>query len=333
MAALAAFSLAYGAGAQDADGQARPGEGPAGAASIEFTPAEKAWLAAHPLIRVGAETNYAPYEFQDSRGHFAGVVPDYMQLLKQRLGVRFQVQQMADFTAVENKLRKREVDVVLALAPTADREEYLLFTRPYLHYVNVIVTRDDFGFVTGLRDLALERVGVVVGHSSQQLISLAYPSSRVTAYSDLLDGLMAVSTGKADGLVDDIFPIVYNIRYHQISNLKIATPLEKVLQPKGFSVARAQRLAAVGDHPRQGAQQHQPRGGAGDLPEMAIGPLREQGRLSRHLDVACRLLGDSAGGGAVDYRAQQTAQGAGCGARGGGGGKPSQGSVPGQHEP
>jgi signal transduction histidine kinase/DNA-binding response OmpR family regulator len=237
VAVLAALTLPHVAAAQDPDGQETRGQEAGGSASIEFTPAEKAWLVAHPVIRVGAETNYAPYEFQDSRGHFAGVVADYMEILKRRLGVRFQVQQMADFAAVENKLRKREVDVVLALAPTADREEYLLFTKPYLHYVNVIVTRDDFGFVTGLRDLALERVGVVVGHSSQQLISRAYPSSKVTAYADLLDGLMAVSTGKADGLVDDIFPIVFNIRYHQISNLKIATPLEKVLQPKGFSVA------------------------------------------------------------------------------------------------
>ena len=54
IAALAAISLAYVAAAQDADGQDRPGEGPAGAASVEFTPAEKAWLAAHQLIRVGA---------------------------------------------------------------------------------------------------------------------------------------------------------------------------------------------------------------------------------------------------------------------------------------
>jgi ABC-type amino acid transport substrate-binding protein len=120
---------------------------------------------------VGAETNYAPYEFQDSKGHFSGVVADYMEILKRRLGVRFEVHQMTDFDAVESKLRKKEVDVVLALAPTAEREQFLLFTKPYLHYVNVIVTRDDFGFVTGLRDLALERVGVIKGHSSQQLIS------------------------------------------------------------------------------------------------------------------------------------------------------------------
>ena len=205
-------------------------------AGFELTPAERIWLAQHRVIRVGAETNYAPYEFQDSRRRFSGVVADYMEILKQRLGVRFEVHQMADFAAVEAKLQKREVDVVLALAPTAEREQFLLFTKPYLHYVNVIVTRDDFGFVTGLRDLDLNRVGVVAGHSSEQLLARAYPESKVTAYTDLLEGLMAVSTGKADGLVDDIFPIVYNIRHNQISNLKIATPVEKVLQPKGFSV-------------------------------------------------------------------------------------------------
>ena len=212
-----------------------PEEG--GAASAEFTVAEREWLAAHPIIRVGAETNYAPYEFQDSRGHFSGVVSDYMEILKRRLGVRFKVQQLADFAAVENRLRRHEVDLVLAVAPLPERGEFLLFTRPYLHYVNVIVTRDDFGFVTGLRDFAPERVGVVKGHSAQQLVARAYPNYSGKAYADLLEGLLAVSTGKVDGLVDDIFPIVFNIRYHQISNLKIATPVEKGLQPKGFSVA------------------------------------------------------------------------------------------------
>ncbi len=221
---------------QAAVGQEMSAQEEAGAASSELTVAETQWLAAHPNIRVGAETNYAPYEFQDSRGHFSGVVSDYMEILRRRLGVRFKVQQMADFAAVENRLRRHDVDIVLALAPSPERGEFLLFTKPYLHYVNVIVTRDDFGFVTGLRDFAPERVGVVKGHSAQQLVSRAYPNYSGTAYADLLEGLIAVSTGKVDGLVDDIFPIVFNIRYHQISNLKIATPVEKVLQPKGFSV-------------------------------------------------------------------------------------------------
>jgi signal transduction histidine kinase/CheY-like chemotaxis protein len=209
----------------------------ASAPAVELTDEEKAWLARNPVIRVGAESNYAPYEFQDSKGRFIGVVADHLEIIRQRLGIRFEVYQLLDFTAVESKLRTRELDVVLALTRTADREEFLVFTKPYLHYVNVVVTRDDFGFVTGLRDFANERIAVVRGHSSQQLVARAYPDYAVTAYSDLLDALMAVSTGKEAGLVDDIFPIVYNIRYRQISNLKIATPIERALQPQGFSIA------------------------------------------------------------------------------------------------
>jgi two-component system, NarL family, sensor histidine kinase EvgS len=206
-------------------------------AAVELTPEEAAWLAEHHVVRIGAETNYAPYEFQDSKGRFIGVVADYLDLIRQRLGLEFEVYQLLDFSAVESKLRSRELDVVLALTPTSEREQFLAFTKPYLHYVNVVVTRDDFGFVTGLRDFENQRIAVVGGHSSQQLVARAYPNYDVTAYSDLLDALMAVSTGKEAGLVDDIFPIVYNIRHRQISNLKIATPIERALQPKGFSIA------------------------------------------------------------------------------------------------
>ncbi|MFN0317489.1 MAG: ATP-binding protein, partial [Burkholderiales bacterium] len=202
-----------------------------------ITEQDRAWLRTHPVIRVGAEINYAPYEFQDNRGRFTGVVADYLELIQERLGVRFEVKQLPDFGAVEEKLKRRELDIVLALTPTKEREDFLSFTKPYLQYVNVIVTRDNFGFVTGLGDFEDDRIAVVAGHSAQQLVSRAYPNVKVTAYSDILDALMAVSTGLEAGLVDDIFPIVYNIRYRQIGNLKLATPLEKALQAKGFSIA------------------------------------------------------------------------------------------------
>ena len=233
IAAVAAACLAACAMAVCAIVAAEPTSAPA---FVDLTPEEKKWLAAHPVIRIGAETNYAPYEFQDSRGHFVGVVADYLDIIRYKLGTRFQVNQLPDFGTVENKLRRKELDVVLAVASSADREVFLNFTKPYLHYVNVIVTRDDYSFVSGLKDFQENRVAVVEGHSSKQLTARVYPNFNVTAYPDLLDGLMAVSTGKTDGLVDDIFPIVYTIRYRQISNLKIATAVEKALQPQGFSV-------------------------------------------------------------------------------------------------
>jgi signal transduction histidine kinase/DNA-binding response OmpR family regulator len=202
----------------------------------ELTWREKAWLAKHQIIRVGAETNYPPYEFKDSDGRFTGIIADYLDFIKHRVDAQFQVSQLRDFATVEEKLRKRELDVILALAPSTEREQFLIFTKPYLHYVNVIVTRDNYGFVSSLRDFQENRVAVVEGHSSKQLAARVYPNYNVASYPDLLDGLMAVSTGKVDGLVDDIFPIVYMIRQRRINNLKIATAVDKSLQPLGFAV-------------------------------------------------------------------------------------------------
>jgi signal transduction histidine kinase/DNA-binding response OmpR family regulator len=228
---LAACSGCWSAAA----GPAPTPEQPAAPPQVDLAPEERAWLKAHPVIRVGAETNYAPYEFQD-KGQFVGVVADYLEIAKKRLGLRFQIFQLLDFEAIEDKLRKRELDVVMALTRNPEREEFLRFTKPYLHYVNVIVTRDDFRFVSGMRDFPQGRVAVVKGHSSQTLIQKVYPGANVPAYADLLEGLLAVSTGQTDGLVDDIFPIVYNIRSRQIGNLKIATQVERALQPQGFSI-------------------------------------------------------------------------------------------------
>ena len=118
IALAAAACLAAGAIAVCAIAVAEPTSAPS---SVDLSPAEKKWLAAHPVIRIGAETNYAPYEFQDSRGHFVGVVADYLEIIRYKLGVRFQVNQLPDFGTVENKLRKKELDVVLAVASSSDR--------------------------------------------------------------------------------------------------------------------------------------------------------------------------------------------------------------------
>ena len=166
LATIAASSLAAGGLVVGTIAMAEP---TSASAFVELTPEEKEWLTNHPVIRIGAETNYAPYEFQDSRGHFVGVVADYLEIIRYKLGTRFQVNQLPDFGMVESKLRKKELDVVLAVASSVDREQFLNFTKPYLHYVNVIVTRDNYSFVSGLKDFQENRVAVVEGHSSKQL--------------------------------------------------------------------------------------------------------------------------------------------------------------------
>ena len=59
------------------------------AAELNLTVDDRAWLREHPVIRIGVDTDYAPFEFVDEEGNYQGVAPQYLKLIGQRLGIEF----------------------------------------------------------------------------------------------------------------------------------------------------------------------------------------------------------------------------------------------------
>jgi ABC-type amino acid transport substrate-binding protein len=69
---------------------------------------------------------------------------DYIRLLEQKLGIRFQVVAPNDLTVNLEKARFRDVDVLTSLMKTPERSGYLLFTKPYVTVPAVIIIRKGF---------------------------------------------------------------------------------------------------------------------------------------------------------------------------------------------
>jgi hypothetical protein len=57
---------------------------------LELTPQERAWIEAHPVIRVGNDPSWMPIDFDDEHGLPTGVAADILALLAARLGLRFE---------------------------------------------------------------------------------------------------------------------------------------------------------------------------------------------------------------------------------------------------
>ena len=51
---------------------------------------ERQWLREHPVIRVVQDPGWPPIEFADPDGNPVGISNDYLNLLEQRLGIRFE---------------------------------------------------------------------------------------------------------------------------------------------------------------------------------------------------------------------------------------------------
>ena len=125
---------------------------------------------------MGVEQNFPPYEFTDENGNFTGISADYRNLLSQLLGVDLRWKPTPDFSTVREKIKNKDLDVVLLLTPTEERKQFLRFTKPFFDYQLVIATRDDYPVVFGLDEFKDKTVAVVEGYASAEYIAKNTPA-------------------------------------------------------------------------------------------------------------------------------------------------------------
>jgi hypothetical protein len=58
---------------------------------VVLTAAEKKWLQDNPVIKVGGSPDWTPFNFVNEQGAYAGVASDYLQLVAEKTGLRFDV--------------------------------------------------------------------------------------------------------------------------------------------------------------------------------------------------------------------------------------------------
>ena len=197
---------------------------------------EKRWLSEHKDIRLGIDPTYPPFEFLDATKVYSGVSSDYVRHLEKRLDVHMAPISGLSWAGVMEKSRAGEIDVVPCVTKTPELSKFLLFTKPYASFAMVIVTRQDAPFVSGVGDFADDRIGVIKGYASQEILERDHPTRKFYLAENLEEGLNALSRGKLDAFVDNIAAINYTTQKLGLSNLKVA-----MATPYSFDLALAVR--------------------------------------------------------------------------------------------
>ena len=126
---------------------------PAPVSSVSLTKAEQAWIAAHPVIRVGYDQEWPPFSFQKADGEFTGIDADLLLLLSQRLALKFVTQHGSDWSDTYARAKRGEFDVLVGTTHTVQREQDFSFTLPYQSFPAGIITRGDQSFLWSVYDL------------------------------------------------------------------------------------------------------------------------------------------------------------------------------------
>ncbi|MGH8442782.1 MAG: PAS domain-containing protein, partial [Nevskiaceae bacterium] len=199
---------------------AAPAAKPAG--SVALTPAERAWLEAHPVIRVGNHPDFAPIDFDDKRGMPLGVAPDVMALVQKKVGLNLEYVPGLSWDEAFAGVRDGTLDVLLQAGRSPERERLFLFTQPYFSFRSVAVVRADFPFVPDVEALLGRRFALVRNLNETNLMRSRYPQLDVLLVDSTEAALEAVSAGRVDATVGNVAVVHYKILQLGLANLKVA---------------------------------------------------------------------------------------------------------------
>jgi len=195
---------------------------------VSLTAKEKAWLKAHPVIRLAPDPDFPPTEFFDVHGNYTGIASDYVAILQKRLGIRFEIVKLRDWAEVLEKARQRKVDVLASVTRTPERSEYLLFTKPYMEFPGAIITRSSFTESLSLQKLHGKNIAIKAGYGARYYVVTNYPQVQVDVVPDIHTGLQKVSSGVSDALLENLLTASYYMEKDAITNLHIAGETEYI---------------------------------------------------------------------------------------------------------
>lgn len=208
-----------------------------GDGAIPLSRAERHWINAHPVVRIGCDPEFAPFEFLDENGTYSGIASDYIELLQKRLGIRFQMVKETTWARMVEKAEAGEIDVLPCVGKTRERLAYLDFSMPYIRFQRVIITRTDFPFIAGIRDIQDKRVAVQAKTSHDGYLKES-TTIKPRHYKTLQASLLAVSSGEVDALVGNIASATFWIRRLNLTNLKIAAAVSPETRNLYFAVRK-----------------------------------------------------------------------------------------------
>ncbi len=187
-----------------------------------LTETERAWLRAHPVVRVTQDDSWPPVEFVDENGEQSGFTNDYLRLIEARIGITFQRVRCKNWQEAYARLKSWDIDMTTTVAETPDRLPLWSFTRPYMSIPIVLLTRSDVTYILGMRELSGKKVAVVDGYLACEMMARDYPEIQLVKVRSIKEGIELAQSGEVFALADNMMVISHYLAKMQVKSLKVS---------------------------------------------------------------------------------------------------------------
>ena len=189
-----------------------------------FTKEEIEWIKNNPVVKVGIDEDWPPFEYLDTDKKHNGISSEYLNIISEKTGLKFDIYASSWHNVME-RIKNKELDILACAAKTSERETFLDFTIPYLSLDAVIVAKKDLK-LESFDDVKKYKVAVQKSDYTYDALIKKFPNLEFVFVESNSDALKAVSYGKADLYIDNLPTISYFIEKNLLTNLEIKTKAE-----------------------------------------------------------------------------------------------------------
>lgn len=195
--------------------------GPATAeVSVPLDGSEHAYLASHrPTLCV--DPDWSPFEVIDEKGRHAGIAADLHALVRTRLGLQVDLFPARTWAEQLAASRTGRCELLSFVNRSPEREAWLIFTEPLLRDPNVLITREEFPFITDLGSLRDKSIALPLGSAIHERVGKDFPNLRLIGTVSEDEAIGMVSDRRADMTLRSLIVAAHTIKQHGWFNLKI----------------------------------------------------------------------------------------------------------------
>lgn len=162
-------------------------------------------------FRVALTGRYPPFSFYSSEGQVQGFDVDTAREVGRRLGRPTQIIATEWAGIIPGLQAGRYEAIIGSMAITPEREQAVLFSRPYyISGAQLFVRESDLERFPNIDAFTNERIGVGIGSTYEQYVTRNYPHLNVQMYPGETDMFQDMRAGRLSGFVTDRLVGMYN---------------------------------------------------------------------------------------------------------------------------
>ncbi len=188
---------------------------------LAFTDAEQKWLVEHSTIRFTGDPMWLPFEAFEEDGEYIGIVADYLDLIEEKLGIKFEKIPVSGWTESLEMATKGNVDLISSNISDPILNQNFIHTDPYIESPVVVIMEDSETFITDLYQLRDRTLAVIKDYGYVGDIHEKYPELSFHEVENIREGLEGVSTGRFDAMLCTLALGSYTIEELGYHNLHI----------------------------------------------------------------------------------------------------------------